>query len=103
MTLSRTCGPHGSCTIVTRTILCMPRVVQVADEGYADRVFEGAQLGAGMTVVDIGAGEGLVAFRAIERIGPSLRVMLTDVSAPMLRYARIHGPATRRASAMHIP
>jgi arsenite methyltransferase len=56
-------------------------------EGYADRVLEGAQLAAGMTLVDVGAGDGLVAFRAIERIGPSLRVILTDVSAPMLRYA----------------
>jgi arsenite methyltransferase len=50
-------------------------------------VEDGAQLAAGMTLVDVGAGEGLVAFRAIDRIGPSLRVTLTDVSAPMLRYA----------------
>jgi arsenite methyltransferase len=63
------------------------QVVQAVVEGYADRVLEGAQLAAGMTLVDIGAGEGLVAFRAIERIGPSLRVILTDVSAPMLRHA----------------
>jgi len=48
---------------------------------------DGAQLGAGMTLLDVGAGEGLVAFRAIDRIGPSLRVILTDVSAPMLRHA----------------
>jgi len=63
------------------------RVVQSIVEGYADRVLDGAKLGAGMTLVDVGAGEGLVAFRAIDRIGPSLRVILTDVSAPMLRYA----------------
>lgn len=63
------------------------RVVQAVVEGYADRVLEGGQLAAGMTLVDVGAGEGLVAFRAIDRIGPSLRVTLTDVSAPMLRYA----------------
>ncbi len=63
------------------------QVVQAVVARYADRVLEGARLGAGMTLVDVGAGEGLVAFRAIERIGPSLRVMLTDVSAPMLRYA----------------
>lgn len=64
-------------------------VVQGVVERYADRVLEGAQLGASMTLVAVGAGagEGLVAFRAIERIGPSLRVILTDVSAPMLRYA----------------
>jgi arsenite methyltransferase len=63
------------------------RVVQAVVEGYADRVLEGARLAAGMTLVDVGAGEGLVAFRAIDRIGPSLRVILTDLSAPMLRYA----------------
>ena len=63
------------------------QVVQGVVEGYADRVLDGAQLVAGMTLVDVGAGEGLVAFRAINRIGPSLRVTLTDVSAPMLRYA----------------
>ena len=63
------------------------QIVQAVVEGYANRVLDGACLGPGMTLVDVGAGEGLVAFRAIERIGPSLRVTLTDVSAPMLRYA----------------
>jgi ubiquinone/menaquinone biosynthesis C-methylase UbiE len=63
------------------------RVVQAVVAGYADRVLEGGKLGAGMTLVDVGTGEGLVAFRAIDRIGSSLRVILTDLSAPMLRYA----------------
>ncbi len=63
------------------------QVVQSIVAGYADRVLDGAQLRAGMTLVDVGAGEGVVAFRAIDRIGPSLRVILTDLSAPMLRYA----------------
>lgn len=63
------------------------RVVQAVIQGYADRVLDGAHLAAGMTLIDVGAGEGLVAFRAIDRIGPSLRVILTDVSGPMLRYA----------------
>ena len=63
------------------------RIVQATVESYADRVLDGAQLAGGMTLVDVGAGEGLVAFRAIDRIGPSLRVILTDLSGPMLRYA----------------
>jgi arsenite methyltransferase len=63
------------------------QVVRAAVTGYADRVLDHAKLSNGMTLVDIGAGEGLIAFRAIERIGPSLRVILTDVSAPMLRHA----------------
>lgn len=63
------------------------KLVRAAVERYADRVLDGAQLDAGMTLLDIGAGEGMVAFRAIERSGRSLRVILTDISAPMLRYA----------------
>jgi len=63
------------------------QAVQSLVAGYADRVLDGAQLAAGMTLVDVRTGEGLVAFRAIDRIGPSLRVILTDVSAHMLRHA----------------
>jgi ubiquinone/menaquinone biosynthesis C-methylase UbiE len=54
---------------------------------YVARVLDGARLAPGQTLVDIGTGEGLLAFRAIERVGPSLRVLLTDVSEPMLRHA----------------
>jgi arsenite methyltransferase len=56
-------------------------------EYYADRILDGVRLVAGMTLADIGAGEGLIAFRAIERTGPSLRAVFTDISAPMLRHA----------------
>lgn len=62
-------------------------IMQAVVDGYADRVLDGAKLGPNMTLVDVGSGEGLVAFRAIERIGRSLRVTLTDVSAPILRHA----------------
>jgi len=54
---------------------------------YADRVLDAAKVDAGMTLVDVGAGDGLIAFRAIERIGPSLQVILTDISVPMLRHS----------------
>jgi ubiquinone/menaquinone biosynthesis C-methylase UbiE len=63
------------------------RAVRARLELYADRVLDGARLASNMILADIGAGDGLVAFRAIERIGPSLRVLLTDVSAPMLQHA----------------
>jgi ubiquinone/menaquinone biosynthesis C-methylase UbiE len=62
--------------------------VRAEVERYADRVLDAARLAPGMTLADIGAGDGLVAFRAIERIGPSLRVLLTDVSATMLQHAQ---------------
>lgn len=61
--------------------------VRTAVGGYADRVLDAAHLGPGQTLADIGTGEGVVAFRAIQRVGPSLRVLLADVSAPLLRHA----------------
>jgi arsenite methyltransferase len=61
--------------------------VHVMVERYVARVLEGARLATGQTLVDVGTGEGLLALRAIERMGPSLRVWLTDISEPMLRHA----------------
>jgi ubiquinone/menaquinone biosynthesis C-methylase UbiE len=63
-------------------------IVRAEVERYADRVLDAARLAPGMTLADIGAGEGLVAFRAIERLGQSLRVIITDISAAMLQHAR---------------
>src|ERR1700749_1906762 len=57
-------------------------------EAIADRVLDGAGLRSGMTLCDIGTGGGLVAFRAIDRIGSSLNVILADISLPLLRRAR---------------
>jgi arsenite methyltransferase len=62
---------------------------------YADRVLDAAQLAPGMTLVDVGTGDGVVAFRAIDRVGPSLRVLCTDVSPSMLQHAE--SVATQRA------
>ena len=59
-----------------------------AIQRYADRVLDGCGLAPGMTLADIGSGDGALAFRAIERIGPGLRVLLADVSAPLLAHAR---------------
>ena len=61
-------------------------VVRAEVDRYADRVIDAARLTPGMTLADIGAGEGTVAFRAIERVGPSLRVLLTDISAALLAH-----------------
>ena len=35
---------------------------------YADRVLTGAKLLPGMTLADVGSGEGLIAFKAIDQI-----------------------------------
>jgi arsenite methyltransferase len=63
------------------------RVVHGVVERLADRVLDDAKLSPGMTLADIGAGEGLLAFRAIERVGATLQAVLTDISGPMLRHA----------------
>lgn len=63
------------------------RVVSSFVTQYADRVLDKAGLSSGMTLIDVGSGDGLVAFRAIERAGPTLRAILTDISAPLLRHA----------------
>lgn len=62
-----------------------------------DRVLDSAHLAPGQTFVDVGAGEGLLGFGAIDRIGPSLRVTFTDISAPLL--AHLRGLADRRGVA----
>lgn len=66
----------------------LEQAVRAVIDRYIERVLDGAQLTAGQTLVDVGTGEGLVAFRAMERVGPTLRAWLTDVSEPMLRHAR---------------
>ena len=52
----------------------------------ADRAIDAAKITGGMTLLDVGAGDGLVGLRAIERCGHDLRVIFTDISIPMLRY-----------------
>ena len=55
-------------------------------ERCADRVLDAAQLERGRTLADIGAGDGLIGFRALSRIGPSLRIVMSDISRPLLRH-----------------
>ncbi|MFP6560803.1 class I SAM-dependent methyltransferase [Paraburkholderia sp. B3] len=61
--------------------------LRVEMTAYADRVLDFARLKPHMKLADIGTGDGLVAFRAIERTGGKLNVTMTDISAPMLAHA----------------
>jgi arsenite methyltransferase len=63
---------------------------------YIDHLLARAQLEPRMTLLDIGTGNGAVAFRAIEQAGPSLRVILTDISKSLL----LHTQARARALAV---
>jgi arsenite methyltransferase len=53
-----------------------------------DRVLENAQLSGGETLLDVGAGDGLIAIGALERMGEEGRVILSDVSQDLLDHSR---------------
>jgi ubiquinone/menaquinone biosynthesis C-methylase UbiE len=53
-----------------------------------DTVLDRARLQAGDTLLDVGAGDGLISFGALERLGPSGQVVFSDVSADLLEYCR---------------
>ncbi|MYM23222.1 methyltransferase domain-containing protein [Duganella sp. FT135W] len=57
-------------------------------ECFADRVLSAVDVKPGMTLLDVGTGDGLVAFRAIGRVGPTLKVILTDISKPLLTHTQ---------------
>jgi ubiquinone/menaquinone biosynthesis C-methylase UbiE len=62
-------------------------VIRGKVEQIRDRVIDGARLSVGTVLVDVGAGDGLMTFGAFERVGLSLKAVLTDVSAPLLKRA----------------
>ena len=53
---------------------------------YRDRVLDAARLAPGMTLIDVGTGDGLIGLSALERVGPGLRVIMTDISGSLLRH-----------------
>jgi ubiquinone/menaquinone biosynthesis C-methylase UbiE len=53
-----------------------------------DRMLDLADLGPGSQVVDVAAGAGEQTVSAARRVGPSGRVLATDISPGILRYAR---------------
>jgi arsenite methyltransferase len=53
-----------------------------------DRVLDGGRIDAGDVVADVGAGDGLIAFGALDRVGPEGRVVFVDVSEDLLNQCR---------------
>jgi len=53
-----------------------------------DTVLDRARLRPGDTLLDVGTGDGLIAFGALERLGPSGRVIFSDISQDLLDYCR---------------
>jgi arsenite methyltransferase len=54
-------------------------------EPVRNRVIELAAIEAGDTVLDVGAGEGMIGFAALDRVGDTGRVVFSDVSEGLLR------------------
>jgi arsenite methyltransferase len=53
-----------------------------------DRLLSGADLRPGETILDAGAGDGLIALAAADLVGPSGTVIFSDVSQALLEQAR---------------
>lgn len=53
-----------------------------------DRVLDGAAPAPGATVLDVGCGDGLLAFAALDRVAPDGVVVFSDVSEPLLEHCR---------------
>jgi len=53
-----------------------------------DRVLAGAGPLEGATLLDVGAGDGLIGLEALERVGPDGVVIFSDVSEPLLEHCR---------------
>jgi ubiquinone/menaquinone biosynthesis C-methylase UbiE len=53
-----------------------------------DTVLDKAQLRLGDTLLDVGTGDGLIAFGALERLGPAGRVIFSDISQDLLDHCR---------------
>ena len=53
-----------------------------------DTVLDKAGLQPGDTVLDVGTGDGLIAFGAVDRLGPSGQVVFCDISGDLLDHCR---------------
>ena len=52
-----------------------------------DRVLNNAALSGGMTLLDVGAGDGLIAFGALDRLGEDGSVIFADISKDLLDHS----------------
>jgi len=54
-----------------------------------DRVIEHADLRSGDVLLDVGAGDGLIAFAAVDAVGPSGQVIFSEISEELLEASRL--------------
>lgn len=56
---------------------------------WRDRILKNAAVKQGETLLDVGAGDGLVAFGALDLIGKNGRVIFSDISQDLLNHSRM--------------
>jgi arsenite methyltransferase len=64
--------------------------------GYRDGVLARATVAAGDVLLDVGTGDGLVGFGALERVGPDGHVIFSDISTDLLDECRRRAAADGR-------
>src|SRR5258708_19848024 len=55
---------------------------------YRDRILEHAAITEGEIVLDVGCGDGLIAFGALDRVGEEGQVIFSDISQDLLDHCR---------------
>jgi arsenite methyltransferase len=61
----------------------LERLLPDLDE-FRELVIANAEIAAGDVVLDVGTGDGLIAFAALEHVGPDGRVIFSDISSDLL-------------------
>ena len=56
---------------------------------FRDRVLENASISSGEIVLDVGCGDGLIGFAALDRAGAQGRVIFSDVSSELVGGCRV--------------
>lgn len=54
-----------------------------------DRILDYARIAEGETLLDVGTGDGLVAFGALDRVGDDGRVVFSDISMPLIEHTAL--------------
>lgn len=57
-------------------------------EEIRDKVLQNAKIVEGNTVLDIGTGDGLIAFGALDKVGKQGKVIFSDISQDLLDHCR---------------